>query len=140
MIEFILSNANLPYSIAIGIVITFTALELLAVIVGFSIASFLDNLVAPNHSADLEVGAETTLITSWLFINKVPVMIWFSIFLTGIGLSGIAMNFITLKYLSFLLPHYLSIPLALTLSIPFTRKIATIVGKIMPIMKATLYA
>jgi hypothetical protein len=132
MINFILSDINFPYSTALGIVITFVLLELMTVIIGFSIASFLDNLITPSHSADLEVGADSTLITSWLFINKLPITIWASILLTGIGLSGITMNFITVKYLSFALPHYISIPLALIFSIPFTRKTSKVVSKLMP--------
>ncbi|MEM6731263.1 MAG: OB-fold-containig protein [Myxococcota bacterium] len=103
MLNFILDGANLPFSIAIALMMAIAALEVLTLAFGAAASGIVDSLL-PDFDFDLDVDLDVdsdvdapdmaahvpalSVLMSWLHVGKVPTLILFAAFLFGFGLSG----------------------------------------------------
>ncbi len=151
MWEFLAAAPNLPFSIAIGLMVLIGVIELVSMVLGGSLSSAVDGLL-PDIDLDIDVpdidvpdvdipdmdapsvdapGSFATLL-SWLNVGRVPFLVLFVIFLSAFGMVGIGLQGFTYEGLGFLWPAWLAAIPAFVVSLPITRFMGLIVGKIMP--------
>jgi len=132
---FILEPQNLPFTICLSIMLGIAILEGIMTILGLGLSSLLGNLVPDVHvHSDIEPGepGSSLGLFSWLNVGRVPIIILLVIFLTVFGLTGYAVQAISLEIFGNMLPAFLAAIIALFLSLPLVRKMGQGIGKILP--------
>ncbi len=129
LFSFLMADFNLLYSCALFFVIGLALLEGLGLLIGLSLASALDDLL----SIDLDVDANVTLssgglsaLLGWLYVFRLPFLVWLLLFLTSFGIAGLSVNYIVA------LPTLLSFPIALVIAIFSCRILGKQIATIMP--------
>lgn len=139
MSEFLLATENLPFTIALTVMLGIACLEGVTILMGFALSGILDALL-PDLDFDFEVDLYSELespspffrILGWLRIGKVPMLMLLIVFLTGFGLIGLALQLLIDSSLGFLVPSWLiSIP-ALLLALPVVRVFGGALNRFMP--------
>lgn len=95
MFEFITASANLPFSIALALMLTIAGVEISGLFLGLNLSDTLDELL-PDFDASVETDAElgassvspAVLALEWLQFGHLPFLIILILFLSGFGLSG----------------------------------------------------
>ena len=142
MLEFIAVPENLPFSVALALMLGIAILEGITAIFGAALSGILDALI-PDLDLDIDSNLEMldvdahspnalSRVLSWLRIGKVPVLILLVVFLTGFGLIGLGIQSFIHNMMNFYLPSYIvSIP-AVILALPVVRVFGGAIGAIMP--------
>lgn len=135
LIEFINSDSNSIFTIALTIMLFISILEGVTTLLGFGISSFLEGIFPDVDldvgSADVSEGVLSRLF-SWLNYGKVPVLIIFICFLTAFGVVGYSLQYLIYGFSSSLLPQTVAFPIALIISLPFVRLFTSLLEKVMP--------
>jgi len=135
LIEFINSDSNSIFTIALIIMLFIAMLEGITTLLGFAISSFFEGIFPDVDleigSADVSEGVLSKLL-SWLNYGKVPVLIIFICFLTAFGVVGYSIQYFMHGVFSSLLPQIIAVPIALFISFPFVRIFTSTLEKIMP--------
>ena len=143
VLDFLVGPATKPFSIAECILIGMTLLEIVALTIGTSLSAKLDAILHLDHAeADAHVGgahdgihaAEHGLFeTVWDWFNKgrVPLLILLMIMLGVFGATGHALQGVAHATIGYL-PTGLACLIAGIVTIPITRRITRIVGRIVP--------
>lgn len=84
MLRFLLDGANAPFTIALGVMIGLGILEILALLVGFSVFPHTD------HDVDLDVDGDGVL--GWLGLGQTPLLVTLVLFLTTFGVVGLGIR------------------------------------------------
>ena len=129
MIAFALQGANLPFTIALGIMSAITLMEVIGALFGASISSAVDSLM-PDADFDVDVDLDADMdveapdldgvsgLLDWLCIGRVPVLILLMLFLFSFGVSGLLFQGIVQGLTGWLLPAVMAWVPALALSLP----------------------
>ncbi|MEM0911796.1 MAG: YqiJ family protein, partial [Pseudomonadota bacterium] len=124
-----------PYSIALGVVLVLGLLEGLGILVGISLSTIVDNLspieMDIDASGDISSGGLSSII-GWLCLNRLPLMIWFVLFLTLFAVVGYTVNFATGSVIGYFLPGWLVFPAAVIGGMLLTGRLGFQLAKIMP--------
>lgn len=123
MIDFLLHSANLPFAIALGVMIGIGLLEGISALLGAGLSSLLDSILPDfDFDADMEADADPGAIGSasalsrifgWLHVGRVPVLVLFVFFLCGFGTGGLVIQSVASGVLGVFLPGWLaSLPAA----------------------------
>lgn len=118
MFTFFLADMNLPFTIAICIVFLFMLLEILGLIIGLSLLEILDNL-SPfdlDTTTPSAVSGGITGILDWLYINRLPMLIWLILMLTQFAIIGFSLNYMLVFGFDIQLPTSVSASLSLVLA------------------------
>jgi hypothetical protein len=104
MLEFILSSGNIPFTVALGIMVALAALEVLSLLLGFALSGFVDQFIPDiDVDADLDgVPDHPTLsaVADWLHVGDAPALALFIVFLTAFGVSGWGVQYLAVEFLS----------------------------------------
>lgn len=102
MLGFLLAPNNMPFAVAITVMVVIAGLEGATSVLGQGLSQLLEGLV-PSVEADTDIdfeGTDTSVsgqiegasglsrLLGWLHIGRVPILILFVVFLTIFGLSG----------------------------------------------------
>jgi hypothetical protein len=120
MVEFILRNGNFPFTVALGIMATLAALEVITLLLGFALSGIVDHMM-PDVDVDADLDGlpdhpTISAIAHWLHIGDAPALALFVVFLTAYGVSGWGVQSLAMEYRGGMLSPWLA-------SVP-----ATIVG------------
>ena len=124
MLEFLLADANLPFTLALGLMLGIALLEGLALLAGFDISRSLDDLL---FGAEFEVEMSETempgglTFLAWLHIGIVPMLMLLVVFLTAFGGMGLVVQGLALRGSGHLLAPTWASGLALLASVPILR-------------------
>lgn len=122
MLEFLLADANLPFTFALGLMLGIALLEGLGLLAGFDISRSLDDLL---FDAEVEMGdSEAPGVLAplaWLHIGVVPMLMLLVVFLTAFGGMGLVIQGLALRGLGHPLPPTWASALALLASVPILR-------------------
>ncbi|MCL1037160.1 YqiJ family protein [Shewanella submarina] len=113
MLGFFLLDGNLPFTVAISIVILLGLIELLSLVTGLSLSGLFDDLLSLDSDIDSDGATGFTGITGWLCLNRLPLLIWFVLASSSFAITGLAVNYLTAAITGGLLPSWLAIPVAL---------------------------
>lgn len=148
MFEFLTADANMPFAIALTVMLGIALLEGVALLLGAGISGFIDSIL-PEFDADLDVDldyhagpgidasevpavAPLSRFLGWLRIGKVPILILLVILLTAFGLVGLIMQSMMHNLSGFYLPAWIASSAAFAVSLPMMRVTALGLEKIMP--------
>ncbi|ENW89832.1 YqiJ family protein [Acinetobacter dispersus] len=130
--------SNIVFSIALMLCLFIGLLELILLLLGGS-SSFLeqflpDSLTNVDH-ADVSLEQSDHFLTQlleWLYLGKVPLLIWLIIFLTVYALTGLILQDVFYQLTGQYLSAWIIAPACLFLCMPLVRYSAVLIAKIIP--------
>ncbi|CCQ74390.1 YqiJ family protein [Magnetospira sp. QH-2] len=136
MIAFLTADANLPFSIAIAVVLILAVLEGVGQLMGAGLSEALENMLpdleldvdAPDMASPSILGG----VLSWLKIGQVPLLVSLIVFLTAFGLGGMVLQEIALILVGGLIPMVVAALGATLVALPTMAGITGILAKLMP--------
>ncbi|WP_171334486.1 YqiJ family protein [Acinetobacter stercoris] len=135
MWELITHPSNLIFSISICLVFLLGIVECLLLIAGSSSQGILEQFVPDHAHPDFEVNPDHGLVIrllDWLYIGRIPILVWLIIFLTVYGLFGLISQMLIAKLTTGFLPIWIIAPGCLVLCMPLVRFSSAIISKIIP--------
>lgn len=121
MIEIFLSNNSYIFSSAIYLMLFIVIIEIILGFIGIGMSEFINHI-------DLSHNDFLSESLGWFNKSGIPVSIYFIIFLTTFGISGIVIQYLSQEYVS---QFILLIPVII-LSLFITREISNLVKYIIP--------
>jgi len=134
MVEFLLEPQNLPFSIALAVLLIISIIEILGTLFGMGL-SHLFEMVIPSIDITSGLDAKEALfgrIFSWLRIGKIPVIIVIMLFLICFSLCGFVVQYLLVSLFGYMLSGFIAGIIVLVISIPVVRFIAGGINKIIP--------
>ncbi|MDN3652508.1 DUF1449 family protein [Thalassotalea ponticola] len=131
MIDFLLSDINFAYLVALVIVLGLSLLEGLALLIGTSVVSLFDDMVDIDVDTDVTSGGITSLL-GWLCLNKLPMLVWLVLMLTSFALIGIVYNYVIALSVDLAPLYWLSKPIALLGAGYATHILGSAIAKLIP--------
>jgi hypothetical protein len=143
MIEFITTEGNGPFFVALLIMVIISGLEVISMLLGASLSGVVDSFLPDsNVGADASIDAESDMniqspsvmgmFLGWLGFGRVPALILLIIFLTIFGLSGILVQLSYNTIFGALLPSWMVVIGVLFVTLPVMGVIARVFAKILP--------
>jgi len=138
MFEFITSPENVPFAVALVVLLVIAALEGVGALFGAGLSGLFSNII-PN--VDVEFEADSSDVNShgvfgralsWLRVGQVPVLVIIIVFLVGFGISGLILQKFSLVIFGFLLPASIASILAFIISLPIIRFLGAGLNKMIP--------
>lgn len=145
MIEWFTAPGSAPFTVALLVMVGLTAVELVALLTGFSVNDVVDDLVTPHGGVtvgDAATGMEATSsldgqgpvarFLAWLYVGRVPVLMILIVLLAVFGLSGLILQGVLRDLTGLVLPTALAVPLVLVASLPLVRACTGGLARILP--------
>lgn len=147
MYDFITSAQNLPFTVAIGVMIGLALLELLLLMVGGSLLGLFDDVALEGPDVDLDLNADGieggsgdaaaagdgfSRILGWFAVGQVPLLVVIVAFLTIFGLTGLILQSLWQGVSGLLLPASLASIPALIVGTSTTRWVAFGLARLIP--------
>jgi hypothetical protein len=139
MIEHFLADQNLPFAVALVLMLGLAVIEGVGMLVGILLSNLVDSLL-PDFDMDVDADLDAEIhdpgvamqFLGWLCIGRVPVLIIFIVFLTAFGIAGMFMQTTIHGITGAYLPSIIASPIALLCALPVTRAGGLLFAKIMP--------
>ncbi|AQS37745.1 Protein of unknown function (DUF1449) [Shewanella psychrophila] len=137
MVDFLLTQANLPFTLSLAFVFLLGAFEAFSLCIGYSLVGALDDWAPSDVDIDSDVdglggGSGLTGIAGWLCLDRLPLLIWFVLVLVSFSITGYISNYISLAISHELLPQSATLPIALFFTAFSCRYIGVLVARILP--------
>ncbi|MCD8522799.1 MAG: YqiJ family protein [Saccharospirillaceae bacterium] len=131
--EFLFSDGNYPFAVALVLMLIIAVLEGVLVVIGLGLSQFIDGLLPDvDLSADGEVpNMGLSRFLAWLRIGQVPVLIILVLLLMFFGLSGVLLQSLLMSAFGFMLPALVAVVPALAIALPLTRLLTGLLGKVL---------
>ncbi len=136
--ELFLEPSNLIFSISLSLMLLFGLIECLLLLIGSSSQGLMEQFVPDQlHEiqgveADLEGSNLFLTFLGWLYLGRIPMLVWLVIFLTVYSLTGFITQIIFFNFTQFYLPLWLIAPACLIACMPLVRLSAAIISRILP--------
>lgn len=138
ILELLTHPSNFIFSIALLLCLFIGVLEIILLLLGGSSSffeQFLPDSLTEINNADVSIEHSNNVFTQlleWLYLGKVPLLIWLIIFLTAYGLTGLIIQNIFFLLTEHYFSAWLIAPACLFLCMPIVRYSAAFVTKIIP--------
>ncbi len=133
ILTFLFADGNMPFAVAIAIVVIIAGLEAVGLLMGAGLSDFLDGLIeGPDGGGVDGHGSMLSAILSWLRIGQVPILILLIVFLTAFGVLGYALQGFIFNVTGYLLPSALASLPALFGAVPAMRWMGGAIAAILP--------
>jgi hypothetical protein len=135
MPEFLTAAGNLPFSVALAVMLLLLVVEVIGFLAGMGVSDWLHGHLPEFGDVD---GAEVAgasfadRFLGWLLLGRVPALILLAIFLSAFGLIGLGLQGALRGTLGVALPGWIAALLVFPLSLPFVRLIGLGVARVMP--------
>jgi hypothetical protein len=129
MNEIFLAPETITFTIALSVIAILALIEVCGMLIGFSMLGLGDGLdfEAPEIEGNMFAG-----LMSWLKIDKVPLMVWLTVFLCAYGVTGLLLSQVYSNVTSTPAPQIISIPVALVLGLILTSITVRKIHKLIP--------
>ena len=146
MLGFLFLPANLPFAVAIVLMIAIAVLEGATSLLGHGLSQLIDGfLIEVDADADAGFGSSNSIdgepfasenalsrLLGWLHVGKVPVLVLLVVLLTAFGLAGYLIQALVLRIVGVPLPATVaSLPAALS-SLAAVRTLGGAIGRLLP--------
>ncbi len=139
MMAALLVPQTAPFLIALGLMLLMALVEIVSTSIGIGLSELVDSFL-PDFDIDLDIdgveGASSTgglvKLLGWFRIGEVPVIMLFIVFLTGFGLIGLCLQFLSMRLVGFYIPTYLAVGISFVLALPVVRSCGGVLAKYMP--------
>jgi hypothetical protein len=135
MSAFLTASSNLPFSVALALMLLLVVVELIGFVAGLGISDLLHGHLPEFAEADgAEVASDSVALRflGWIGVGRVPALIVLALFLSGFGVIGLALQALALSWFGALLPAWIAAPAAFFLALPGVRVASLLLGRIMP--------
>ncbi len=136
MWTFITAAENLPFSVALALMLALALLEGVGMLVGAGIFGFIDTLLPDvdidTDLPDVQSPGVVSQLLGWFYIGKVPFLVILVVLLTCFGIAGFIIQSIAQSLLGTLMPALPATPLALLMALPVSRVAIAGLARIMP--------
>lgn len=139
MMAFLTSPENIPFAVALLVVLAMSCIEGVGTVIGLSLSTLLDSILPDfDFGVDVEtpdVDAQPygfTAVLGWLRFGQVPALILLLVFLTAFGLIGLALQGMMLETVGRVLPATVASIPAFFVSLPVVRIGGGLLGRVMP--------
>jgi hypothetical protein len=139
MWELFTHSSNLLFSVSLCLMLLLGLVESLLLIIGSTSQGFLDQFIPDQlletHHPDLEIQAEHGFfvqLLDWLYLGRIPVLVWLIIFLTVYALFGFIVQTIFYHFTADYFSIWIIAPASLFLCMPIVRLCAAFISKILP--------
>lgn len=137
MISFLLAPQNLPFTVALAVMVAIALMEGVALLVGIGFTHVFDSMIPSIDFDGLDIPEITnasgmTKFLGWLRIGRVPVLITLIICLTLFGLTGLILQSIVKSMIGTLLPSPVAVVPVFLLTLPTLRVAHGVVAKVIP--------
>ena len=116
-----------PFAVASLLILGIAAIEGIALLIGTSVAGWLDSL---HHSPEAPEAPDSWL--GWLQVGKVPLLILVILFLALFALAGFALNLAAVGAFEVLIPPLIAAPVAAAAALPLMRVCAGGIARLIP--------
>jgi len=134
--ETLTAPANLPFTVALAIVLLLGALEVIGLLIGGASALGVDgpDLDAPDFDADGDFDVEGIFsqILGWLHVGQIPATILAISWLFNFGVAGLVLQNIVQSLSGMMMPTLIAVAVALFISLPATRLSGRVLKRILP--------
>lgn len=124
-----LAQESWPFALAVILLVAIAAIEGMTLLVGLSLAGWLDNLL-PDTSTGLEGISDSWL--GWLHLGRVPLLVILVTLLTAFALIGFTVNGIGHGLLGHYPPPLLTAPIAFLGALPVVRVFGLAIARLIP--------
>ena len=153
MIAFLLSSQNLPFTVALTLMLAIAVMEGVGSLIGAGLSDMINSVLSKmdlhlhadidmdmDADMDMHMDVDTDLhppghfthLLSWLRVGQVPVLILAIVFLTAFGLIGLFCQSTASKLFGHMLPASLASIPALVVTFPVVRVCGGALAKILP--------
>lgn len=122
--QLFLSQEAFPFAVAAIMLFALTGIELICLLVGFSLGETVDNLLPDDHG-------DISGLMSWLNVGRVPILILIMLMLGLFSMAGFVIQ-IAANALWFPLPSIVASLAALVLALPAARIATRLVARLVP--------
>jgi len=136
MIELLMAGPNLPFAVALCVMLVIAVIEGVAMLLGAGLSDVLDSML-PEIDLDVDFDADVSPSTfsrllGWLRIGRVPALMLLVVLLTAFGLIGLLLQSFANGLLGTYMPAMVAVIPAFFLSLPVVRVAGGALGAIMP--------
>ena len=137
MLTFLTATANLPFTIALVVMLILLVIEMIGFLFGAAASGVFDSVLPEFDSGDAGgselAGAQLAeRFMRWLHIGRVPVLILLATLLTGFGLCGLALQWLSVTLTGALLPAWIAAPVTLFPALFFVHVVGDLVARVLP--------
>ena len=139
MWELFTHPSNLLFSVSLSLMLLLGILECLLLIVGSSSQGFLDQFVpdqlVETPHAELDVHLDHSAFVQfldWLYLGRIPMLVWLIIFLTIYALTGFIIQSIFYSFSAHYFSIWIAAPACLILCMPLVRICSAFIARILP--------
>lgn len=142
--QWMVASGNAPFAIALLIMFGLAAVELIALVTGFSVNDVVDDFVVGHLevTAGSGSGMEATgpgeatsavgRFLAWLHVGRVPVLMLLIVFLTVFGVFGLVAQGMVRAVTGFALPSVIAAPAVFMAALPVVRAASGLLARMMP--------
>ena len=137
MLTFLTATSNLPFTIALVVMLILTVIEIAGFLYGIAASGVFDSVLPDFDSSDAGgselAGAQLAeRFMQWLHIGRVPVLILLGTFLFGFGLSGLALQGLSDAFTGRLLPAWIAAPVTMFPALFFVHVVGDVIARVLP--------
>lgn len=135
MLDFLTAAGNLPFVVALLIVLMLGLIEVLGMLTGFSASGVLDEWLDPSASDAADVAGYSTALDrflGWLHFGNVPALILVATFLLVFGVVGLSAQMLVHAVMGFTVPAWLLAPAAIIPAVGGTRMFGSFFARALP--------
>ena len=138
MWELFFDPSNLVFSVCLSLMFLIGIIEMILLICGLSSQSFLEQFLPDglgDATPELPLDNHTSFLVQtldWLYIGRIPILVWFIIFLAVYSLSGFVLQTIFYSIFDYFIPLLWVAILVLFICMPIVRISAKVISNVMP--------
>jgi hypothetical protein len=136
MPDFLLAADNLPFTVALAVMLLLLAVETIGFVAGLGVSDWLHAHLPEFGDADgAEVAGSAAFadrFLGWLMVGRVPALILLAVFLSVFGLLGLGLQGALRSVLGQALPGWIAALAVFPLSLPFVRLVALGISRVLP--------
>ena len=136
MWELLIQPENITFSVSLMIMLMLGILEIINVLIG-GVSDWLDQLLPESlveTPSDVSIDGAGAFVSflAWLYVGRVPVLMWLVVFLAVFGLTGLVLQKLWFAFSSVYLSAWLASIVVFIVCLPLVRVTAQGLAKILP--------
>jgi hypothetical protein len=138
MLTQLLAPGNLPFAVALLVMLGIGLLEGVATVLGAGLSSAIDQLVPEAdldldvEGPDLETPGVVTRFLGWLHVGRVPLLVLLVLFLLVFGLAGLFAQGVIQELTGRMLPAWIAGPAVAVAVLPVVRGAGGLLANVIP--------
>ena len=127
---------NITFSVSLMIMLMLGVLEIINLLIG-GVSDWLDQFLPESlieTPTDLNVDSSGAFVSflSWLYVGRVPLLMWLVVFLAVFGITGLVLQNIWFGVAEYYLSVWLATGIVLIASLPLVRWVSQVLYKVLP--------